>query len=138
MQKTYTLIHTPGHGYLCISIKELKRLNLTDKISEGSYMNLTRAYLEEDCDLRLFIDAKKILNEEVNMKSSYRDVRDIVPGSYYNPEHIHNPIQLNSIVTNGKDTFKVVQINKKQIVIENDCGLFGVPISNPYRYIRPS
>lgn len=138
MQTKYTKITTPGHGYLSVSIKELKRLNLVDKVSGGSFMNLTRVFLEEDCDLALFFDAKEKLNEEFDIKYSYRDAREIVPCSWYNPKHIHNPIQLNSVVTNGKDIYKVVQINKTKIVVENDSGRFSVPISNPYKYIRPS
>lgn len=135
MQKTYTYIHTPGHGYLSVSIKELKCLNLINKISSYSYMNLTRVYLEEDFDLSLFIDAKKKLNQKVNIKDSYRDVSDIVPGSNYDTQNIDNPIQLNSIVTNGKDTFTVVAINKRKIVIKNESGRYRVPISNPYKYL---
>lgn len=137
MQKKYTYIHTPGHGYLSVSIKEIKKLNLVDQISGYSYMNLTRVYLEEDCDLRLFIDAKKKLNEEINIQSSYRDVSEILPGGRYDSYNIDNPIQLNSIVTNGEDIFKVIAINNKKIVIKDDCGRYRVPISNPYRYIRP-
>ena len=137
MQKIYTYIQTPGHGYLSVSNKEIQRLNLVDTISSGSYMNLTRTFLEEDRDAGLFLKAKENLNEKYEIKSSYREVRQILPGGFYDANHINNPIKANSIVTNEGRTYVVVEINKKQVVIENDLGLrWGVCINNPYRYLK--
>lgn len=83
MQKTYTYIQTPTHRYLSVSIKEVKRLNLVNKISKYSYMDSERVYLEEDSDASLFIDAKNKSNEKVDMKSSSRETNDIKQNGRY-------------------------------------------------------
>jgi hypothetical protein len=47
----------PGHGWLEVPKALLKELEINDKISSYSYMDCTNAYLEEDCDMTLFIEA---------------------------------------------------------------------------------
>ena len=138
-QKRYTYIHTRGHGYLSVSIEEIKRLGIKNEVSGYSYMNLTRVYLEEDCDLRLFTEAKKKHEEEFDIVESYRDVSDLLPGGNYNPIYVDNPIQVGSIVENGNCTYKVIEISKKIKIqdIELDWRKFVVPKSNPYRYLSP-
>ena len=138
-QKKYTYIHTPGHGYLSVSIKEIKRLGIQNEISSFSYMDLSRIYLEEDCDLRLFIEAKKTHKEEFSVVDSYRDVSELLPCGNYNPMYLNNPIQVGSIVENGNCTYKVIEINKNIKIqdIELDCRKFIVSKYNPYRYLTP-
>ena len=57
MNKTYTLYSDPGHGWLKVQRKELEELNIINNVSEYSYINGEFVYLEEDCDLNLFIKA---------------------------------------------------------------------------------
>ena len=53
----YRFISDPGHGWLEVPIEELLDLGIWDKISGYSYQKGGMAYLEEDCDAPLFIDA---------------------------------------------------------------------------------
>lgn len=57
MNKTYTLYSDPSHGWLKVQRKELEQLNIINNVSEYSYINGEFVYLEEDCDLNLFIKA---------------------------------------------------------------------------------
>ena len=59
--QTYTFHQDPAHGWLEVPLTEVSRLNI--KPSRYSYRNNENAYLEEDCDLALFIAAKKALGE---------------------------------------------------------------------------
>lgn len=55
--KTYKLHTDPGHGWLAVSLKELDELQIADQISRFSYVKGRMAYLEEDCDLTVFLKA---------------------------------------------------------------------------------
>ena len=55
--KKYNFYEDPGHGWLKIKITELEKLNIANKISGYSYMRGGWAYLEEDCDMGIFLDA---------------------------------------------------------------------------------
>ena len=69
---TYSFHSDAGHGWLKVSIDELKRLKLMDKISPYSYRKGNYAYLEEDSDASQFINLKKALKE----KFKYNEVDD--------------------------------------------------------------
>ena len=56
----YYFINDPGHGWLRVPKTELRHLNIERKISSYSYQSKLYAYLEEDCDLKTFLDAKNI------------------------------------------------------------------------------
>lgn len=49
-----------GHGWLKVSLDEIKKLGIADKISGYSYIRGGFAYLEEDCDLSVFAQAKGV------------------------------------------------------------------------------
>ena len=136
-QKKYTYIHTHGHGYLSVSIKEIKRLNLTDKVSIFSKIDLTRVYLEEDCDMPLFLETKKSLGEDYQIKNSYRDIPQLLFGGEYQPHYIKYPIKIGSTVTNNDLRYRVIDINKK-IIATNGISRFAAPKSNPYKYLAPT
>lgn len=55
---TYTFYQDGGHGWLKVKKSELFALGIADKISSYSYQYKEWAYLEEDCDLSLFFNAK--------------------------------------------------------------------------------
>ena len=57
--KTYIFHTDPGHGWLAVPYKDLVELNIQDKISDYSYSKGATAYLEEDCDAAVFINAYK-------------------------------------------------------------------------------
>ena len=69
MTELYYNYHTdPGHGWLEVGIDELLVLGIADKISPYSYMNKGKAYLEEDCDMALFMETMASKGVEVKLK----------------------------------------------------------------------
>lgn len=50
-------ISDPGHAWLRVPIKKLFELGLADKISTYSYLRNQHAYLEEDNDAWVFLEA---------------------------------------------------------------------------------
>lgn len=56
--KTYKFYSDAGHGWLAVKRSELIDLGLIGKISHYSYQRGQTVYLEEDCDLQLFAQAK--------------------------------------------------------------------------------
>ena len=54
--KTFTMHSDPGHGWLEVSIQEVRQALLdTSDFSQFSFMRGEKLYLEEDCDATLFI-----------------------------------------------------------------------------------
>ena len=49
----------PGHGWVRFSKARLVKLGIADKISRYSYQRGSNAFLEEDCDLTVLINALK-------------------------------------------------------------------------------
>ena len=49
----------PSHAWLAVPLNALEDLGITEKISRYSYKGKRLAYLEEDCDVRVFIEAFK-------------------------------------------------------------------------------
>lgn len=66
---TYTFHQDPAHGWLEVPLSEISRLNI--KPSRYSYRSNEHAYLEEDCDLALFIQAKKSIGETFTFKEKH-------------------------------------------------------------------
>lgn len=67
MSEGYRFLTDPGHGWLEVTVAELMRLQILGKISAYSYLSDDgkRAFLEEDCDAPVFIEAKKAAGEEI-------------------------------------------------------------------------
>lgn len=55
----YTWASDPGHAWLIVNMDELRELGITSRISSYSYHNNGLAYLEEDCDAPIFIEAMR-------------------------------------------------------------------------------
>ena len=72
--KVYNFLADAGHGWLEVSLQELKDLNLIHKISNYSYINGPNAYLEEDCDLGTFVEAL----------GHVPDIKEMNVGDYWN------------------------------------------------------
>lgn len=63
----------PMHAWLKVPYRELEELGIIAKISSFSYRDGNYVYLEEDCDMPLYIKA---------IKESGRYLLDIRPGSW--------------------------------------------------------
>lgn len=81
MSKPYTYIQDPGHGWLKVPLAELQDLGLMDLISGHSSRGETVAYLEEDCDMGLFLAAKHRRGELVEIVSKH--VKHFGRGNYF-------------------------------------------------------
>lgn len=68
MKRTLTLITDPGHGWLSVSLADLNALGIANKITSCSSITSTRAYLEEDCDAVIFLDAAKLAGWDITIK----------------------------------------------------------------------
>ena len=70
--QTYRYIQDPGHGWLEVDLQEVERLGIGAKVSSYSYVNEDKAYLEEDCDLSLFLRAKESASEPFKLVEVYQ------------------------------------------------------------------
>lgn len=77
---TFTLYSDPGHGWIKVPLPLLQKLGIAGNISSYSYWRKGHAFLEEDCDAGLLIDAlvdqgiKPALRERV-AKVRYSKIR---------------------------------------------------------------
>lgn len=67
----YHIYTDAGHGWLKVKKQELLRLRIDDKITHYSYQRGQYAYLEEDCDLPTFVNAKNAVEEVVEYISHH-------------------------------------------------------------------
>jgi len=74
MKMTLRFISDPGHGWLEVSKGLLRELGIKpDQISSFSYQNATHAFLEEDCDAGVALDALKARGDEVLFDEVYQE-----------------------------------------------------------------
>lgn len=59
MQHTFRFYQDSGHGWLKVPIDLLYRFGIADQVSGYSYERGEYAYLEEDCDMGLFLTEYK-------------------------------------------------------------------------------
>lgn len=69
--KTIDIYADPGHAWAAVPLAELSDLGIAHKISPYSYRHDTTAYLEEDCDLSLYIEALKAKGQEFKFKEHH-------------------------------------------------------------------
>lgn len=68
VMKNFRFFSDPGHGWLRVPEKEINRLGIADDISPYSYQKNGMVFLEEDCDMSVFLNARKERNEPVEIK----------------------------------------------------------------------
>jgi hypothetical protein len=87
MKTKYDFYADPGHGWMKVSLNELQELGLIEKITSYSYMRNNDVFLEEDCDLSLFIKEKQNLGIKIQFKDHVsRRSSKIRNYSHYSPE----------------------------------------------------
>lgn len=69
----HTFFSDPGHGWLEVQVAELHELGIAEKISGYSYLNGELAYLEEDCDLSVYLRAKEARKQVVFYKTVFQN-----------------------------------------------------------------
>lgn len=75
MKKIVNFYADPGHGWMSVKKQFLNDLGVADKISHFSYQRGGTAYLEEDCDASVLLDALKQAGIEVEIKHHHTDRR---------------------------------------------------------------
>lgn len=63
----------PGHGWLQVPHSLIYELSIQEQVSPYSYMDDVYVYLEEDCDLSVFIRAMNAKGFELSMKDRSSD-----------------------------------------------------------------
>lgn len=61
----------PGHAWARVAKSKLVKLGIADKITTYSYMNGNNAFLEEDCDLSVLINALRERGYEIKFNESH-------------------------------------------------------------------
>lgn len=74
----YKYLQDPSHGWVEVPVAELRRLKIADAISPYSYRNGNFAYLEEDCDFSLWLEAKKDAGEDFHLVEHHTNNDSIV------------------------------------------------------------
>jgi hypothetical protein len=69
--KKLTFHADPSHGWLEVDFADLDALHITAKVSRYSYHSGSRAFLEEDCDAGLYLEAAKAQGWVVNITENY-------------------------------------------------------------------
>ena len=57
--KVLTFVSDPGHGWLEVPLTDIAALGIEGQISPYSYINGRFAYLEEDCDMGVYLNARQ-------------------------------------------------------------------------------
>jgi hypothetical protein len=83
---TYKIITDGEHGWLSVPLEDIRKLSIADRISRYSYMTQTRAYLEEDCDAAIFLEASGIDINSIPM--TYSDNAQCRSYAHYNPNKV--------------------------------------------------
>jgi len=136
--KTINHIQDPGHGWFSVSQKDILELGIADKISPYSYMNHTRAFLEEDCDATLFLDSAEKAGWKITIKDSLTNGQSQVRSKAgYFSKFVKNPLKMGSnIMLHNNTSAVIVGIEKGSFIIhQKDGRCFRLPKSNPYNYI---
>jgi hypothetical protein len=107
--KSIVLYTDPAHGWAKVSLSELFNLEIHDKISTYSYIRSNEkhsyAYLEEDCDLSLYLKALddkgikfRIIEKHTDKSSKIRSYKRYTLGiNYKNPFYNSDlPIEVKS------------------------------------------
>ena len=73
MQKSFNVYADSQHGWIKVSMKTLNALGIRSKISAHSYMKNDDAYLEEDRDASLLINALQSIGITPKFKEHHTD-----------------------------------------------------------------
>lgn len=70
----------PGHAWARFPKAKLVSLGIADKISSYSYQNGSNAFLEEDCDLGVLINALRDRGYEIKFNESHTNRQSKIRG----------------------------------------------------------
>ncbi len=130
-----THIDTGGHGYLSVSKKDFLLVGCSPKgITGYSGHNLTRMYLEEDCDQSYFFLIANNRGFEVERKSGYNLKFNITHG--YKPELFNYVPEVGDILNDSK--YEITTVDERGIFIRDikTGNGYRIGLNNPFQYIE--
>lgn len=130
-----TFIDTGGHGYLSISKKDLIAIDYPyEKISGFSGHNLTRVFLEEDCDATNFLNFCEKNNIEVKIKKTYNTKFNITHN--FDPKLFNSKFKVgDKYILNDNSVGEITYNNSRYILISISGIKYRLPKTNPYKYV---
>lgn len=109
--KTKTLklnfLSDPSHGWLSVKLADIEALGIAGEISNYSYIRGKSAYLEEDRDAGIFLNAAKRAGWNVSYSRKYTDnrspIRSYASYIYVNPEgYTANGVFFDALASTGR------------------------------------
>ena len=98
--KTHRFYSDAGHGWIAVKISDCFLLGIAHKITPYSYVRGLTAYLEEDCDMPMYIAAYKELTGSDGIKHAHTDhgqssiIRSYGRWNYSKVEQVHLKVNL--------------------------------------------
>lgn len=137
MEIKATHIDTGGHGYYSVSKEDIAILGIADRITGYSGHNLTRVYLEEDCDGQLLADACKEKGIELKVKSSY-NLKFKCTNNYNSALFSWKPEVGKMFLGHGEKSYTTIYINDNVMHVRANEGqqIYSIPLSNPFEHVR--
>ncbi len=127
-----THIDNCSHGYLSVSKKDFLKVCEPHEITPFSGHDLTRIYLEEDCDASTFLQKAEQKGIEIIVKSSYNPKFNKTKN--YNPELFNYKPQIGDVIN---QTYKVQEVHKTKLIVVNGLKKqFKISLSNPFKHIQ--
>lgn len=131
-----THIDTGGHGYLSVSKKDLDMIGIdTNVFTKFSGHNISRMYLEEDCDASYFMNYCEKAQIKVKMRSSHNEKFKITHN--YNLELYSYKPAVGDRFSLAKHNYVITELRKNRIIVRNEItgSKYGIPMTNPFDYI---
>ena len=75
---TKTFHQDPGHGWIEVTMNEIRVLRIEDKISAYSYRRGDTVFLEEDCDAQKFITAASEIGVSVALQEKHTNSDSVI------------------------------------------------------------
>lgn len=138
MKQTFTFYNDPGHGWLKVPLELLTELEITDKITEYSYMSLNSAYLEEDLDAATFDKAMKAKGKEYTTKNKHTNKASTIRAyARYSPKYALKQIKNGSEVKLVNGMLATVNFIKgsRTVYLKHVEGAYLVSKQNLIEYI---
>ena len=145
----YSFVTDPGHGWLSVPLQDIQQLGIADRISRYSYMTDKRAYLEEDCDAGVFLEAARI--DPKSIPNTYSDKAKCRSYASYDARWVHNPFKVGRAIYVGDLDHRargvVTGLVRGRYIVEAATQLpngetwtvkYGLPTGNPLNYCSPA
>ena len=136
---TFTRYADPSHSWVRVPLSLLVELGIHDKVSGYSYMSLTHAYLEEDCDETLLYDALKAAGKEYKVKETWTNKASKVRNyASYRAYFAAHPVKDGSAVLAGANipSILTVQRGSSKVIVHTPTQAYRATKQTVIDYLR--